>query len=140
MKEVRDPGLTYLDDTPVEIPVRLRKAVMEGDRFKELVQRFSEYQAQQGEESIEEADDFDIPDEEGDFVSRYEMSEMQEDGRMDDASFRAKRGKFFGADKRTESVHKKDLIDKNKNKDQNKHTVNGDRDKGDDDGNEDGKE
>lgn len=132
MKKV-DPGLTYLDDTPVEIPVRLRRAVMEGDRFKELVQRFSEYQAQQGQESLEEADDFDVADEEPDFVSRYEMTEMHEDGGMDDASFRAKRGKFFPDHKRTESVHKKDLIDKDKKKDDNNDTVNGDRDKGEDD-------
>lgn len=136
-----DPGLTYLDDTPVEIPVRMRKAALEGDRFKELVQRFSEYQAQQGEESLEESDDFDVPDEEPDFVSRYEMTEMHEDGGMDDASFRAKRGKFFPGDKRTESVHKKDLVDKDKNKDDNKRTVNGDRnDKGDDNGDKDGEE
>lgn len=132
----KDDGFIYPDPTKVEVPLKLRRAVQEGDRFKQLVQRFSEYQARQGNESLEEADDFDVDDGDGDldFISQQELTDMQEEGQMDDASFRAKRGKFFPGHKRTESVHKKDSLDKDKDEEDTPNTVNKDRDKGDKDG------
>lgn len=93
----RDPGLVYPDATPLEIPLRLRKAAMEGDRFKQLVQRFSEMQARAGNESLEEADDFDV-DDDGDleFFSPHELTEMQEEGTFDASDVRTKRERVYG--------------------------------------------
>lgn len=91
----QDPGLTYPDATPVEVPVKLRRVTLEGDRFKQLVQRFSLMQAERGNESLEEADDFHVgEDDDIDFVSRHELTEMQEEGDMSDATFQRKRERF----------------------------------------------
>lgn len=67
-----------VDATPVEVGVQPR--VTFEDQVKryvreELARRVSE----EGAETFEEADDFDVPEEEPDFVSQYEMTDMEEE-------------------------------------------------------------
>lgn len=78
----RDPGFTYPDATKVEIPVRFRGAVSEGDRLMQLIHRYSELQRDsQYVETLEEANDFEVQDgfDEDFGESRYQMTDMQED-------------------------------------------------------------
>lgn len=64
-------GVEYPDPTPVELPTRLRAPGSQVDRIRELVRRELSQQARdQGFESFEEADDFELDDEE--WASPYE--------------------------------------------------------------------
>lgn len=66
-----------MDDTPIEIPVAIGPETWE-DRFRRAI-RAEIYQAQQqGFETFEDADDFDVPDDD-EFVSPYQLTEMQEE-------------------------------------------------------------
>lgn len=82
MSKKRDPGLSYPDPTKVEVPLKLRRAAAEGDRLAELMARLSDLQRMQGNETLEEADDFDVPEDEPEFVSRYELHQMQEEAEL----------------------------------------------------------
>lgn len=73
----RIPGLEYPDPTPVAVPSR-HGLVTEGDRLRQLiVQELTQARADAaGIDSPEEADDFDVPDDDDFFpVSVYQMEE-----------------------------------------------------------------
>lgn len=62
-----------VDDTPVSIPTRLKLPQSRTDQMREFIRREMSIQAaEQGEETFEEADDFEI-DEEDTPLTRYEM-------------------------------------------------------------------
>lgn len=66
-------GEEILDQTPVSIPIRLNRPPTLNERIKRMMQlELSEYARQQGKESFEDADDFDIPDDEVQINSPYE--------------------------------------------------------------------
>lgn len=71
-------GIEFLNPTPVAIPIGMERP----PSLKEQIQRvlrteLSMQAAAQGEETFEEADDFDVPEDDPDPVSPYEMNEMQ---------------------------------------------------------------
>lgn len=62
------------DPTPMEVPLKFRPAIGEVQRLKALIREVvSEAASDHGEESFEEANDFDVGDEEP--TSRYEVME-----------------------------------------------------------------
>lgn len=74
-----------VDPVPVEAPLGYGAA----EPLESIIRRYirSEYSLhaqQQGEESFDEANDFDIDDEEPEWQSPYEMQEMQEENFLDD--------------------------------------------------------
>lgn len=73
----RDPGLEYPDPTPVTVPSR-HGLISEGDRLRSLIlAEISQAKADEaGIDSPEEADDFDVPDDDDFFpTSVYQMDE-----------------------------------------------------------------
>lgn len=83
-RKFNDRGQEIPDKTPVAIPVRLRGG--RGDTLRDQVRRLLREELSmaahnQGFETFQEADDFFVPDgdDDLDFVSNYEMSEMQEE-------------------------------------------------------------
>lgn len=67
-------GHEKLDNTPVELPLGFQHPETLEDRIKRLVRTSVSAQAQtDGEETFEEADDFDIPDDDSDPVTPYEL-------------------------------------------------------------------
>lgn len=76
---MRDRRFEYLDQTPVEVPVRLRGGISQMDSIKQMIREAMSAEAEAREhESFEEADDFDIDlaEDEGDPISRYEFDEL----------------------------------------------------------------
>lgn len=69
-----------LDPTPVEVPIGMSKRVpsLHDDMKRYIREEISRQAGDAGFETLEEADDFDVG-EEVDPVSRYELSEMQEE-------------------------------------------------------------
>jgi hypothetical protein len=69
----RDPVFQTIDDTPVEIPTRLRLPQNRTDQMRAFIRHEMSLAAQQqGQESFEEADDVEPDDEEDMPLSRYE--------------------------------------------------------------------
>lgn len=84
--EFDELGRELPDQRPVEWPANIKRPLSlqeEIQRFVrvEMAQRAADY----GFETFEEADDFNVEDEE-DFVSPYEMTELQEDAAMTSAA------------------------------------------------------
>lgn len=66
-----------VDDTPVELPTRLRLPQSRTDQMRAFIRHELSLQAQdQGHESFEEADDFEI-DEEDAPLSKYELMDLE---------------------------------------------------------------
>lgn len=98
------------DDTPVEMPLKFKRPPTLQEQIKSMVRReLSDVASQQGFESFEEADDFDVDDGEELPPSNYEFKDMPADG-----SFRSA--------KQDASV-----LDKKESKEDSKGTVNNDR-------------
>lgn len=58
-------GIEHPDPRPIEVPSRLKMPQRQVDRVREIIrQEFSRRAMEDGKESFEEADDFDIPGEE----------------------------------------------------------------------------
>ena len=81
-KTKRDPTKEYPDPTPVEIPMDMKRPETMDQKIKRIIEtQISEKAAMLGEETFEEANDFDIKD---DFeveepVSVYEVHEMEDE-------------------------------------------------------------
>lgn len=72
-------GWEIPDPTPVEVPLHWKRPPTLQDTIRQFIRTEMSQQAQdQGAESFEEADDFEM-DEEPDPLSAYEMREMQEE-------------------------------------------------------------
>ena len=80
MAEFNEKGEHIPDNTPVEIPVGFGVPEDLTSIIKRLVRVESQRAANEGEETFEESDDFDIEDE-VDPVSNYAMTRMQEERR-----------------------------------------------------------
>lgn len=71
MAQLDSNGFEHLDPTPVEIPTRLKIPQRQVERIRAMVRREMSLAAESaGAETFEEADDFDLDDE--DWVSPYE--------------------------------------------------------------------
>lgn len=82
----RLPWKEYPDPTPVEVPVRFRGVPSLQDDIRRMVRaEISRAASEQGFESFEEADDFDVDDGEGEFITPYELSPLQEEAGFRDA-------------------------------------------------------
>lgn len=69
------------DDTPLELPLRFKRPPSLQDQIKAMVRSvLSQAAADQGMESFEEADDFDVSDD-IDLRSHHELTPMQEEAR-----------------------------------------------------------
>lgn len=81
----RDKGFEYLDDTPVEVPVKLKA---KRDGWTQMVQHvaaeLSRRAQEQGGETLEDSLDFG-PDEDEELPSRAERQYMQEEELLRDA-------------------------------------------------------
>lgn len=65
------------DPNPVEVPLRFRRPEPLNELIKRLVRNeLSQEAADLGEETFEEADDFDMDDEDPEPFSSYELSDM----------------------------------------------------------------
>lgn len=72
-------GREVLDTTPVEMPLNYRHPPSMAEMIRTAIrQEMSQQAAASGMESFEEADDF-VVDEEDEFVSPYQLTEMQEE-------------------------------------------------------------
>lgn len=79
-------GREVSDSTPVEVPLNFKRPETIQEQIKRMVrQELSQVAAAAGAETFQEADDFDV-EEEDDPVSRYEMTPMQEEAIARDAS------------------------------------------------------
>lgn len=77
---LNDRGHEVPDPTPVEWPAGVRRPETLTEQIQRLVRvQMSQFAEEQGLETFEEADDFDIDDEEGAPFSPYELTEMQEE-------------------------------------------------------------
>lgn len=79
-KYTKDNRVELPDQTPVELPIGYK----EPESLEQIIARminaadFRKAQEASGVESFEESDDFDV-EEDADFVSEHEMSQMQEE-------------------------------------------------------------
>ena len=73
---LNEHGHELLDDTPVAVPVELKRPPSTLDEIRRALALVSREAAQQGLETFEEADDFDVEDEH-DFESPWELSPDQ---------------------------------------------------------------
>lgn len=77
-REFTEEGREVADQTPIAIPAGWDRPESLQDQIKRLIRvQLSRQALEMGQESFEESDDFDIPDESGDFVSPYEVREME---------------------------------------------------------------
>lgn len=77
--EYNEAGFEVPDDMPVVVP-GMRAPETLAETIKRMVRvEMGKVAASQGLETFEEADDFDVPDEDGEFVSPYELVEMEEE-------------------------------------------------------------
>lgn len=76
-----DQGRELPDPTPLEIPAGMRRPESLEDQVRRLVRTHMSRQAvAEGNESFEEANDFEIPEDDAEhFETRYEMPEMAEE-------------------------------------------------------------
>lgn len=82
-----EKGQQIPDPTPIEVPLNFKRPLSIQEEIKRFVRsEFSQRAADQGHETFEEADDFVVEDELGEFVSPYEFTEMQEEARFSDGS------------------------------------------------------
>lgn len=107
MAKFDDKGRELLDDTPVEMPVGFKRP----ESIHEMVRRYIRTEAfrqkmeEAGLETEEEANDFDVDEEESDverFISRHELSAMAADELRDltaKEEFDRMRASFKGGDK-----------------------------------------
>lgn len=80
-------GREVPDQTPVEVPLDFRRPLSLQEEIRRFVRgELSMRAVDESLESFEEADDFEVDDDEGDFVSPYEMTEMAEEPAFRDAS------------------------------------------------------
>lgn len=103
-----DRGEELPDDTPVETPLKFRRPPTLQEQIKAMVRgEMSRAAAEEGKETFEEADDFDVEDEDDLPPSNYEFTDMSIEKIMDkgDAS----------------------VLDKRKGKEDDGDTVNSDR-------------
>lgn len=82
MAKYDEHGREIPDSTPVEIPLRFTKPLTLQEEMRRMLRNeFSMMAQSQGMETFEEADDFEVEDEdELMFVSPYEIKEMHDDG------------------------------------------------------------
>lgn len=72
-------GREIPDPTPVEIPAEFQRPESMDDKIRRMISGYMSVQAvAEGRESFEDANDFEIPDED-EFQSPYEFNEMQEE-------------------------------------------------------------
>lgn len=80
---LNERGHEVPDPTPVEWPAGVRRPETLTEQIQRMVRvAVSQQAAAAGMETFEEADDFDIEDEDGDPTSPYELTMMQEESRM----------------------------------------------------------
>lgn len=75
-------GAQIPDETPVEVPIHIRRLErsFSADEVRRLVRvEVSRAASEAGYDSIQEAEDFDVDDDSPDFLSAYEMKEEFED-------------------------------------------------------------
>lgn len=71
-------GRQIPDSTPVDVPLQFKRPLTIEERIQNGIRTYmSSMAVQEGKESFEEANDFDVDDDEGDFLSQYEMTDMQ---------------------------------------------------------------
>lgn len=80
----RDKGFEYLDDTPVEVPVKLRRRDSFTEMVQHVAQELSRRAAEQGGETLEESLDFG-PDEDQDLPTPAELRYLAEEELLQDA-------------------------------------------------------
>jgi hypothetical protein len=79
MAKLNEKGHEVLDDTPVAIPVRFQRPENLTDQIRRVIrQEMSRVADFAGMETFEEADDFNVPDDEYDPRSPHELSLDQE--------------------------------------------------------------
>lgn len=70
----RDPGREYPDPTPVARPVNWQAPPTIQDQIRRFVrEEYSRYAADQGQETFDDADDFDVGDDPPDRTSDHEL-------------------------------------------------------------------
>lgn len=80
-------GRELPDATKVEVPLNFRRPPTIQEQIRQFVRsEVSRAAQEQGFESFEDADDFDVDDYDPDPLSPYELSEMQEEAQFRDAS------------------------------------------------------
>jgi hypothetical protein len=72
-------GLHVPDTTPVEVPLDLQPETTDQKIARGVAIELSKAAQKAGVETLEESMDFDIPDEENDPITQYEIEEMQEE-------------------------------------------------------------
>lgn len=79
-----EEGRELPDDTPVEVPLKFRRAIPEHERIKEYVRtELSRQAAEVGDETFEEANDFDVDDDMFEVPhSVHQLTEADEDDMM----------------------------------------------------------
>lgn len=75
----KDNRLEIPDQTPVEMPLGYERPESLEQMIARMVRFQSDKAQRHGLESFEEADDFDVADSEGDLMSPYQMTDMQEE-------------------------------------------------------------
>lgn len=83
MAKYNELGQQIPDQTPIEVPLGFQKPETIEQKMQRLIRTEISARAEEhGMESFEEADDFDVPDDEDDnmdlWESQYQMTEMQE--------------------------------------------------------------
>lgn len=73
-------GREIPDPRPMAVPAGYDRPLSLAEQIKRMVRiELSRSAEAEGLESFEEADDFDVPEDEGDFVSPYEVREMAQE-------------------------------------------------------------
>lgn len=81
-KKVRDPRYEYPDPTPVEMPLGHQTPPTLAEQIKSMIRyEMSEAMDDDGYETWEEADDFDVDEDHGDLdlTSQYDLTDMELD-------------------------------------------------------------
>lgn len=75
-----NPDFEPVDNTPVELPTRLRLPQSRTDQIRQFIrEEMSRAASDQGHETFEEADDIEPDDEESMPYSAYELSQLEPD-------------------------------------------------------------
>lgn len=84
MEKHHKDGKEYLDDTPVSIPSGLRRPPSIHEMIRRYVrsEQFAEKMRAEGKETEEEANDFELEDEEDIIITRHEFAAMAGDEAM----------------------------------------------------------
>lgn len=78
MAKYNDKNEEIPDNTPVELPIGYKKPESLQDMIARMINVHSQIQERAGNETFEEADDFDVDEEESP-VSAYELTQMQDE-------------------------------------------------------------